>query len=727
MVDINELVRVNEVQAPWVGGTSDRAAQLATAIDVAVSQGKSLELPAGLTRISAGLMKNIAPGFSIRGQGPHLTTLRIDNVVSDQLLWIGRSAEVGGLSEIWPSYSSFTNTENPSTKLSADAKVGDFVISLDDASTIAPGDLIKVKTQRLWEGEDRNRTFWGELNRAISKSGNDVSLEAPITGGYKVGVLYSGTASGGTAYSIDLTAINTATPIDADQIVGCRLKITGGTGAGQTRYISAYDTTTKIAQIDSVSQPFKRNSASYSQPDFSPVPDATSVVQIDAQPFVFVIKPMAGFAMTDLTLDCSSAPSVTTGLWLNGIVEPRVENVKIAGASKTGIRYTQCWRPVTERPILRDLNDETLGYGVLFDESRTAEVYEINAYNCRRAIDCAGSVPTHVGMFLGGTVIGGQKDSSGTPWSPTNQNYGIGSHGQSCDWLFKGITVDGVMVGAVQRGVRETYDSIEMVGPMQRDYWALRGRDMTIINPIYSSRGMNRNKPALPAPPASEGHFLAFTSQFNGYIDIIGGRLDGLQGSLVYGDLEAARAVGARCNVKVRVNGTIVDWETASTAYVVNASTTFVAREWDLRPIARSIRGGGSIVPWLNLLRSAGTAGENLSMRVSEACYAISVTDDTVLRIPLPLGSDTQVGFRIRQVNNALTVLWDGVIRVGSATSSAYSTPLGSITVSALATVPTGTSGTDGRLNLHHDGSALYIENRTGSQLDAVIAVDQRI
>lgn len=75
------------------------------------------------------------------------------------------------------------------------------------------------------------------------------------------GAIHFGTAQTGTANTITLTAGASAT---TSIFVDCRIFITGGTGAGQTSIISAYNGTTKVATVEDAWGVIPDNTSTYS-------------------------------------------------------------------------------------------------------------------------------------------------------------------------------------------------------------------------------------------------------------------------------------------------------------------------------------------------------------------------------------------------------------------------------------------------------------------------------
>jgi hypothetical protein len=78
--------------------------------------------------------------------------------------------------------------------------------------------------------------------------GNVVGSVASVTAAVNANVIRSGTAQAGSATSITLDSGASST---ADLYANCTIVLTGGTGAGQSGFITAYNGTTKVATVSS--------------------------------------------------------------------------------------------------------------------------------------------------------------------------------------------------------------------------------------------------------------------------------------------------------------------------------------------------------------------------------------------------------------------------------------------------------------------------------------------
>ncbi len=90
---------------------------------------------------------------------------------------------------------------------------------------------------------------------------------APYQQGAAMGLTTLGTASTGTAQAGDASAITLAAGAPSSDLTGFVIETTGGTGDGQTRVITGYNTATKVAQV---------------YPPWTVEPDATTTYSVGA-------------------------------------------------------------------------------------------------------------------------------------------------------------------------------------------------------------------------------------------------------------------------------------------------------------------------------------------------------------------------------------------------------------------------------------------------------------
>lgn len=130
----------------------------------------------------------------------------------------------------------------------------------------------------------------GDFTATMKTSLNSATPTASLSAGDSP-VLQSGTATAGGASTITIQ-----TAIGADSLpVGCKIKLTGGTGAKQSRVITGYVDSTKVVTVDRA---------------WTTNPDATTVYTIlfDEAPALSAALKVTGVVTTDTATNLTNAP-----------------------------------------------------------------------------------------------------------------------------------------------------------------------------------------------------------------------------------------------------------------------------------------------------------------------------------------------------------------------------------------------------------------------------------
>ncbi len=169
---------VNVQDAPYNAagdGAADDTSAIARALDDAASR-TVVYLPAGTYRTTSGL--NVEEDdIVIRGAGPASTTIRYTGASAEGILvWNDSGPDKG-----------------PNLSVTAGATRGSVTLTLSDASSLAAGDLV-VLTQTNpsfvdpdgdnglcdWCGQDDSTRVMSQVDKVVSKSGNDITLEHAV-------------------------------------------------------------------------------------------------------------------------------------------------------------------------------------------------------------------------------------------------------------------------------------------------------------------------------------------------------------------------------------------------------------------------------------------------------------------------------------------------------------------------------------------------------------------
>lgn len=196
-------------------------------------------------------------------------------------------------------------------------------------------------------------------------------------------IMLEGTTTAGTTMTITLTGGSATNEI----YLGNRISITGGTGVGQTRFIVAYDGTTKIASVGSV---------------WTITPDATSVFVVlttKESGFMAMGNAQAG-AASSITLSASASPvnDRYNGLairLLSGTA--RVQSRMIVDYDGT-TKIATIDKPWGTNP------DSTTVYGLL-SSSPSHSALDGGAYNVGGGSVVAASVTGAVGSVTAGVTL----------------------------------------------------------------------------------------------------------------------------------------------------------------------------------------------------------------------------------------------------------------------------------------------------------------------------------
>lgn len=311
---------------------------------------------------------------------------------------------------------------------SADA--GGRVMTVNPSSQIAEGHLIKIWNGRLIKGEHRFYDQEGQYALVTDRTGDVITLKDILLWEVNSKTIATGTAQGGTADTIQLASGS----LTSSQITRYKLRITGGTGAGQERWIANFDDSTQTVELDATS--------GYTQDDWTTVPDNTSTYEIVAEPTVEVIRPV------DITIEGLEFIGAPRFGYSNRGVRPYygneilVKDVTVSGCSDYAIRPTGFYRCRVLDCNVSEANfafggSDGRGYGVVFTGGWLSIAVGNQASNCRTGFDSSDGC-THVFRARNKVIGGGPTHDGGTffpdiaPDAPNRQiSKGISSHAAS--------------------------------------------------------------------------------------------------------------------------------------------------------------------------------------------------------------------------------------------------------------------------------------------------------
>jgi hypothetical protein len=393
------------------------------------------------------------------------------------------------------------------------------------------------------------------------------------------------------------------------------------------------------------------------------------------------------------------------------------------GTVNNGISFSSCIRPRVINGGAVDCNDTALGYGVLFTECRDMKSDGFSTRNCRAGVDCSGTIKSVGALIRGGSMIGGYADADDLPWDEDNTNRGPGDHGQSLDWVYDGVTIEGMITHCVQRGTNVAFRNLRHLGrPLGAYYLLEAGYGTTIIGHDVSPR-MDITQESMAADPEEySGNFIRLRSaKYGGNLYVGPGNVQGLTNAFIKTTTGSPRGP-----VRVDKQNLSVRRMDAGITYFVEAeSGSFIPDGWSIeRPDVYMMPGGTGTFQLLSGV-TLGTAP--VKMKIG-ATWAVAIADDAV--IPIPVYGDHTITSQVQLIMferaNSATYKCNAILRRNSATFSG--TNFGGIAanIEAMATVPVAgvVGGTDGSLIFHFDGAFVYIKNRTAAQRELMIKIE---
>lgn len=697
-------------------------AEFADALAAMLSQRKTLMVPANVRLAETATLALDAGAFvSLECKARGGKFLPHDDHAGTHMLSFTRAMEVGGLSQSFPTNDGHTfATENPTSALSVAAAKGAFRVTVANPEDWLVGDLVSLKAHRLTEGESRNYTMRSAIHRIREIDGDDLVLDGALEWDFAASaLLLSAVAvSSGTSNTIVLAT----PPGDPDALVGCRVRIVGGTGSGQTRYITRVDGATLY--IDT--------STDWAQSAWSPTANGTSTVTVDAPTYLYRTRPADLIRIAGFDFDASDNAAVTHIGTLRGAARIELTGVTCRGATKQGFSIRDTVDPEIVDNVVIDASDETLGYGYVVDNVRAPWFSGLLAQNCRRPVDTAGDRDCWHGVVRDMQVFGGELTAQGDPWIE-DYNYAAGAHGQAKEWSWD-VECWNVGVPALSRGAGE-YQRVRIHGAIRRGVWDFRApRYIAHVEVAdLEPRGLTQED-----IDGGEGALVYVTPQTGVAMDatVTLGPVRGLEGHLTFGATNSGLATTARMPTRATVLGATVEWRTdLEVALIAALDGSFIAAGWMVaidralwngeRPYYSNAQRGG-----FGAFTSAAAAGASLTYQESATRWYVSIRPGDAVSIPSRL-TQNQVGVSLgpREDSNTLDRLFRGRLKTNS-TKAVVTSAISGVTIAdpsadAFDMPLTTTAGAD--LLLGHDGTHLWLGDPSTVQLDLVVELDSLV
>lgn len=691
-------------------GVTDDTAKLVTAITYAASSKLALNWPGGNVYGFTNIYATVDDGVYNWVGTPRLKQLST-RVASTNAMQVGGKAIA-------------------TTTLASSATTHAMSVTLTDASSVQVGDLIRLTTNRLMPGDNRNdpNNAFSQLVRVNGKSGNIVSFDDPLAFDFPVGVYVTGTAQAGTASTITLAAADTMTESSA---LGWLLAIISGANAGESRYIQSYNASTKVVGIGS-------------QSNWTATPNNTSVYEIRRTVTATIYRPAKIISMPVNLTGYAESGVIVRGIQVLFCDSPVIDNADISGCSNNGLYTYNCYKATVSNCKIRGANyistgGSGLGYGHCDIGCYATVAYGNTISNCRTCFDAVGG-----SLFLhryGNTCIGGGKTYDGNDFWPIGSvdNYissGLSSHTGSYGIVDDGNTLINIAFNK-QRGLAQTFSNNIIKGA------AVCGCEISYNDGLVCNNNVYQDgKTYRPSLYERGNNGFMSTSNDISYrpqclvlirhatmlplssVTVKGNYASAVTSSIVH--LEAP-VVAESMSLSVINNELDVISTTSQILSVIKADAGTVGLR-DLVAYHNRIMVNGSnlgsdvsdninMYPILDSLAlNAVPSGQTITRRAVQtgpSQWLCILDDDTSAQIPVGVNNSV-AEITVFERTYAVTNSYKGLVRGGSTTAivEMHNSGCGFYT-----TVLTGTTGTDGQLNisLRSTDSRFILENRTGS------------
>lgn len=625
------------------------------------------------------------------------------------------------------------------TTLASSATTHATSVTLTDASSVQTGDLIRLCTNRLMPGDNRNdpNNAFSQVVRVNGKSGNVVFLDDPLAFEFLVGVYATGIAQGGTSSTITLDAADTMTETSA---LGWLLSIIGGTGSGQSRYVQSFNATTKVVGIGT-------------QSNWSVTPNNTSVYEIRGIVTATIYRPAKIISMPVEIAGYPESGVVVRGMQVSFCDSPVIDSADISGLSNHGLYTYNCYKATVSNCKIRGANyistgGSGLGYGHYDIGCYATVAYGNTISNCRTCFDAIGG-----SLFLhryGNTCIGGGKTYNGNNFWPigSETDYipsGLSSHTGSYGIVDDGNTLINIGFNK-QRGLAQTFSNNTIKGA------AVYGCEISYNDGLVCNNNVYQDgKTYRPSLYERGNNGFMSTSNDISYrpqclvrirhatmlplssVTVKGNYASAVTSSIVY--LEAP-VVAESMSLSVINNELDVISTTSQILSVIKADAGTVGlRElvaYHNRMMVNGSNLGNDVSDNINmypifdnLALNAVPSGQSITRRAIQtgpSQWLCILDDDTSAQIPIGVNNSV-AEITVFERDYAVTNSYKGIVRGGSTTAIVEVHNSG---CQLFTSVLTGTTGTDGKLNIsvRSSDSRYIVENRTGSSGMFVVNID---
>lgn len=424
---------------------------------------------------------------------------------------------------------------------------------------------------------------------------------------------------------------------------------------------------------------------------------------------------------------------------LDHTIDAVFDNVYITDAQNAGITIKHSYRPTVTGGVTSGANNYFSGYGVQIVGCTHARVRNRFTTNCRRGVDVSGfTIPSHHTIVEDCTIVGSGYNSMGDKYGFLDNHGtgaycgGVGTHGPADHTILRNNTFQYLHTAIIDRSRNTVAEGNYFIGDFAKPVIDASFGE----NNIYKNNTCVDNYSGLKNKTVSDGGAninsrrpevfirLAATATINGSsggFTHIEGNFAMVQDTFLEFYGEAADAtVPTLKNYTIKDNTVyfapytstepafFISNTTVNNASILMSGSTFTGNTW------KRTSGSGPVYMFNKVDPRQASQVEG------PKAYSFYMTDDTVSSVLL--GNSNMLYARMIVDAGGSTGGAYGCVRIGQGYSTTNDIGT-SNNIAGVAGVPTGTTGTDGKLNLAVQDGILYVENRLGSTQRIMVTV----
>lgn len=625
-----------------------------------------------------------------------------------------------------------------SSPLVSSASIGQSYVSVSSIAGWSVGDICDVRSTRLIQCDSRGQAREGQISivERIDVGSNRLYLKDSLNFKAVANDTFTGAIQAvGSTTSMTLPASVNRQPRD----MMARLTMTSGPASGQFRYITAWDNATKVATFGGAQSAWPAGISAGNTFIFEWVAEAVRYVppKIDIRSLSITREKTTNAVAGDLGF---------RGLDLAYCYRPIVEGCEVTNFSDTNIRVRGCYAPEVRSNDVSSANrayagTDGTGYGISVNQSPYAVIEENYGSECRRLVDFGGAQSiSWYGVCLDNKAVGGGTTYAGEAFWPIGSvvNGCVGSHGSAYGTLYRGNIAIDTNNALNLRGRAERMESGYGYGYMYEPILLHGFGGGHVLGGFhyddrFSEVGVGAaNRYAIPDSPDKRPYCLVLI-RADSYTSSIPTRINDMTANKVHGSaiyLNAGTQSDAVGNLEVGNVRVFVSNEgyPGETFRFIRTST---ARNF---PGFRDIGGNaysfdGTEYTSFNQYNVDGDlklGSGNFFISAPPRTIVAEIADDSFVKIPLGT-SAAMMMITIFDKNRDRSYFGENMIlAVDRAVDYSPSNSTNKTNVNISNAVPTGTTGTDGRMTISYrpgsDGY-LYLENRMGNVMFPVIQI----